>query len=92
MYLTLKLVKRTLGAGGSCLASRILATWEIDQEDHGLRPAWVNSLQYSISKISRAKWTGGVAQAVEYLLCNCEFIPQSHQNKQQKNQIYDCSF
>jgi hypothetical protein len=26
----------------------------------------------SISKITRAKWTRGVAQAVEYLLCNCE--------------------
>jgi hypothetical protein len=25
-----------------------------------------------ISKINRAKWTGGVVQAVEYLLCKCE--------------------
>jgi hypothetical protein len=30
------------------------------------------------NKITRAKWTGGVAQAVEHLLCKCEaeFKPQ----------------
>jgi hypothetical protein len=32
-----------------------------DREDHGLRPAWANSLQDPISKITRAKWTRGVA-------------------------------
>jgi hypothetical protein len=46
----------------------ILATWEAeDQEDHSSRPARANSLQDLISKISRAKWTGGVAQAVQCL-------------------------
>jgi hypothetical protein len=33
-----------------------------DQEDHSSRPAWGNS-----SKITRAKWTGGMAQIVEHL-------------------------
>jgi hypothetical protein len=28
----------------------------------------------SISKIARAKWTGGMAQAVECLLCKCEAL------------------
>jgi hypothetical protein len=27
-----------------------------------------------ISKITRAKWTGDVAQAVELLLCNCKTL------------------
>jgi hypothetical protein len=34
-----------------------------------LRPAWANSSRHLISKITRAKWTGGVAQVVECLLC-----------------------
>jgi hypothetical protein len=39
-----------------------------------------------ISKIARAKWTGGVAQAVEHLLCECEALssnpsPTKTQNK-----------
>jgi hypothetical protein len=34
-----------------------------------LRPAWANSSQVPISKITRAKWAGGVAQAIKYLLC-----------------------
>jgi hypothetical protein len=32
-----------------------------------------------ISKITRAKWTGGMAQAVEHLLC--EFKAQLHQKE-----------
>jgi hypothetical protein len=27
-----------------------------------------------ISKITRAKWTGGMAQAIEHLLCKCEAL------------------
>jgi hypothetical protein len=38
-----------------------------DQEDHGSRPIPVNSAQDPISKITRAEWTGGVAQATEFL-------------------------
>jgi hypothetical protein len=45
-----------------------------DQEDHGSRPAQANSSQNPFSKIIRAKWTGGVAQAVVYLLCNCKAL------------------
>jgi hypothetical protein len=32
-----------------------------DQEDCGSRPAWANSLQNPMSKITRARWMGGVA-------------------------------
>jgi hypothetical protein len=39
-----------------------------------LRPAWANSSRDSIFKITRAKWTGGVAQAVELLLCKSEAL------------------
>jgi hypothetical protein len=45
-----------------------------DWEDHDLRPAWAYNSQDSISKITRAKWTGGVAQAVLYLLCKMEAL------------------
>jgi hypothetical protein len=40
-----------------------------DQEDYGSRPAQVNSSQDPIFKITRVKWTAGMAQAVECLLC-----------------------
>jgi hypothetical protein len=46
----------------------------LDQEDHSLRPAQANSSRYSISKITKATWAGGVAQAVQYLLCKCEAL------------------
>jgi hypothetical protein len=56
----------------------ILVTWDVD--GHGLRPAWENSVRDPISKITRAKWTGGVAQVVEYLLCKCK-TPCSNQKQ-----------
>jgi hypothetical protein len=39
-----------------------------------------------ISKITRAKWTGGVAEATEHLLCKCEAlgsnpVPQKKKKK-----------
>jgi hypothetical protein len=40
-----------------------------DQEACSSRPDWANSSQDPISKLTREKWTGGVAQAVEHLLC-----------------------
>jgi hypothetical protein len=40
-----------------------------DREDHDSRPAQANISQDPISKITTAKWTGGVTQAVEHLLC-----------------------
>jgi hypothetical protein len=39
-----------------------------DQEVRSLRPAWANSSRDLISKITREKWSGGVAQVVECLL------------------------
>jgi hypothetical protein len=36
-----------------------------DMEDHGLRPAQPNSLGDRISKITKAKWTAGMAQYVK---------------------------
>jgi hypothetical protein len=35
-----------------------------DQENHGLRPTWANNSWDPISKITRAKGTGGVAQVL----------------------------
>jgi hypothetical protein len=39
-----------------------------DWENHGWRPALANGSCDPISKISIAKWTGGVAQGVEHML------------------------
>jgi hypothetical protein len=39
-----------------------------DQQDHSSRTTWANSLQDPTSKITRAKWTAGVA--CRALICN----------------------
>jgi hypothetical protein len=47
----------------------ILATLRlISGGSHGLMPAQANTSQDPISKVTTAKWTGGVAQAVEHQL------------------------
>jgi hypothetical protein len=56
----------------------ILATWEaefriIKVQDQPRQMVG----KTSISKITRAKWTGGVAQAVECLLCKREALVQT---------------
>jgi hypothetical protein len=38
-----------------------------------------------ISKITRATWTGGVAQAIEHLLCKCEALNSNPNLKKKKN-------
>jgi hypothetical protein len=39
-----------------------------------------------ISKITRAKWTGGMAQAIEHLLCKCEALSSNPSlTKKKKN-------
>jgi starvation-inducible outer membrane lipoprotein len=48
-------------------------------------------LRDPISKITRAKWTGGVAQEVELLFCKCEALssnpsPIKKEKKQNNNQ------
>jgi hypothetical protein len=48
----------------------LLRGW--NQEDHSSRPEQASSLPYPISKITRAKWVGVVAQMIEHLLCKCE--------------------
>jgi hypothetical protein len=55
-----------------------LGSW--DWEDFSSRPAQADSSWDPISKITTAKWTGGVAQAIEHLLLQArssEFRPQS---------------
>jgi hypothetical protein len=45
------------------------------------------NLRDPISKINRAKWTGGVAQMVERLLCKCEAL-RSNSPPQKKKGKY----
>jgi hypothetical protein len=63
------------------LMPAILATWEAEI---GRIIVWANSSQDSISKISIAKWTGGVVQAVEHLLCELKAL-SSKPSPTQKN-------
>jgi hypothetical protein len=44
------------------------------QKDGGWRSVQANSSKDPISKITLAKWTGGVAQAVECQLCKYEAL------------------
>jgi hypothetical protein len=59
-----------------------------------LRPAQANSLQDPISKITREKWTGGVAQAVECLLCKREVLSSNpslaKKKKKEKKNLDPC--
>jgi hypothetical protein len=43
----------------------ILAIWEAEMEDCSSRLAQASNLGDSIYKITRTKWTGGVAEVVE---------------------------
>jgi hypothetical protein len=53
----------------------ILATWETEVKRIVVQgQPWANSLQELISKITKAKWTGGVTLMVEYLLCKCRAL------------------
>jgi hypothetical protein len=54
-----------------------------DQEDHGLKPAWGNSLWDPIPKNLSQKRTGGVAQGVEP-----EFKPQYCKKKKKALALY----
>jgi DNA phosphorothioation-dependent restriction protein DptG len=63
-----------------------LGSW--DQEDHGSRPAWANSSWDSISKITRAKWTEGLAQVVEYLFSKHEAMSLNHKNLKKKKELW----
>jgi hypothetical protein len=64
---------RTAGYQG--LTPITLATWEAE-----IRKITVQAQPRQIvqetptSKITKAKWPGGVVQAIEHLLCNCEAL------------------
>jgi hypothetical protein len=49
-----------------------LGSW--DQKEYGSTSAQANSSQDLISKITRAKRTGGLAQVVDCLLCKIETL------------------
>jgi hypothetical protein len=70
----------------------VLATWEVETGGAGdLGSAWANSSSYPISKITRAKSTGGVAQVVQHLLCKCEALSSNPVPlKKKKPKLYNC--
>jgi hypothetical protein len=48
-----------------------------DCEKQDSRAVWANNLQNHVFKITRAKWAGSMAQAIQ----SPEFKSQTHQNK-----------
>jgi hypothetical protein len=62
------LIKKMTDGGLQWLTLINLATWLVQGQPEQIVP------ETSISKISRAKWTAGVAQAVECLLCKCKAL------------------
>jgi hypothetical protein len=63
--------KMSAFARGPWLTPIILAIWEAEIRRIKVQ-GQANSSQDPISKITRAKWTGSVAQVVERLLCKCK--------------------
>jgi hypothetical protein len=67
----------------------ILATWEAEIERIEVRGQPAGSLQakssqVSVSKITRAKWTGDVAQAVECLLCKSKALSSEREREESR--------
>jgi hypothetical protein len=52
-----------------------------------LRPAWANSSQDPMSKITTAKWTGGVAQAIKHLFCKRKALSSNPSPTKNANQF-----
>jgi hypothetical protein len=63
-----------------------------DPEDGGLKPAWATSSQdlppTSPCKITRAKWTGGVAQAVDACFVNTKPWGQTQAHKKKNYMVF----
>jgi hypothetical protein len=87
------LVNQGVLVGHQGLTSVILAIWEaeirrITIEGQTKQIAHENH----ISKITKAKWTGSVAQVVEHLLCKCEALNSNHRPtknpKKQKQGVF----
>jgi hypothetical protein len=57
------------GAGHPWLIPVILAIWETEMRRIAVQGQHVEIACETISKITRAKWTGDVAQVAEHLLC-----------------------
>jgi hypothetical protein len=57
-----------------------------DSEYQSLRPARENSSQVPISKIKRAKWSRGVTQVVEHLVCKHKALSSNSNATKQKRQ------
>jgi hypothetical protein len=80
-------------ARGPWLTPIILAIWEAEIRRIKVQ-GQANSSQDPISKITRAKWTGSVAQVVERLLCKCKNpklrLP-SHKKKKKKSALQPIS-
>jgi hypothetical protein len=59
-----------------------------DQDDQDFRPSWANSSGTLSPKITRAKWTEGVAQVAKHLLCKCEALNLSLSSAKKKKCNY----
>jgi hypothetical protein len=83
-----RIIKKYSFTGCQWLMHAILATWEAEIGRIAVQGQPKQIVRKTpISKITTAKWTGSVIQAVEHLLCKArspEFKLQSHQKKKKK--------
>jgi hypothetical protein len=84
--LDLKELKHKPGLVAHACNASYLGGWDLENCDS--RPAWAkSSREHSSSKITTAKWTGGVALAVECLLCKHEALIQTPIPNKKRNRI-----
>jgi hypothetical protein len=88
LHIEFQKVKKCILAGHWWLTPVILATWEADirrimVQGHPKQIIHKNP----ISKITRAKWTGGAAQAIKHLFCKHEAL-SSNLNPTQEKEIH----
>jgi hypothetical protein len=69
----------------------ILASWEAEMGRIWGQPRQI-TCETPISKITRAKWTGGVAQTVESLLCKHEAPSSNPRITKKKKSKIGCSY
>jgi hypothetical protein len=71
------------------LISVIPATWEaeIRRIAVGGHPRHIVQ-ETPIPKITRAKWTEGMAQVVEHLLCKCKALSSNSSHTKKKKKVY----
>jgi hypothetical protein len=82
--------KKAITVGHRWFTPVILATWEAEIRRITVRGHPGQIVQETpISKVTRAKWTGGVAQAVELRLCKLQALSSKKLKGHYQKQTFD---